>query len=119
MPRQEVEAKISRWLARKADGQASYGLRRRTPEEIVEALRHADRQLAQGKTREKVLRKLGISPETFARWQKEYAGLSENEAVRLKNLRTENTKLRKAVTNLAVEKLMVDEQDEGMDQKKA
>jgi len=76
------------------------GIRRRTVEEIITKLREAEAGLAQGETVGQVCRQLWVSEQTFYRWRREYGGLRMDQAKRLKQLETENTRLRRAVSDL-------------------
>ncbi|MDP6496205.1 MAG: transposase, partial [Dehalococcoidia bacterium] len=79
------------------------GIRRRTVEEIITKLREAEVGLAQGETVGQVCRHLGVSEQTFYRWRREYGGLRMDQAKRLKQLETENTRLRRAVSDLTLD----------------
>ena len=79
------------------------GIRRRTVEEIITKLREAEVRLAQGETVGQVCRQLGVSEQTFYRWRREYGGLRMDQAKRLKQLETENTRLRRAVSDLTLD----------------
>ncbi len=58
-------------------------------------------------------RRLGISEQSYCRWRKEYGGLKVDQAKRLKELEKENTRLRKAVSDLTLDKLILKEALEG------
>ncbi len=66
--------------------------KRHTPEEVIKKLRHADEELAGGKGIEDVCRSLEISPATYHRWAKEYAGVKLDTVKRFKELQKENTR---------------------------
>jgi len=85
------------------------GIRRRTVEEIITKLREAEARLAQGETVGQVCRQLGVSEQTFYRWRREYGGLRMDQAKRLKQLETENTRLRRAVSDLTLDNQMLKE----------
>ena len=85
------------------------GRRRHTPEQIITALREAEVGLANGKTAAMVSRELGISEQTYYRWRKEFGGMKVDQARRLKDLEQENTHLKRAVANLTVDKLILEE----------
>ncbi len=85
------------------------GIRRRTVEEIITKLREAEVRLAQGETVGQVSRQLGVSEQTFYRWRREYGGLRMDQAKRLKQLETENTRLRRAVSDLTLDNQILKE----------
>jgi len=65
--------------------------------------------LAQGQTAGQVCRGLGIAEQTFYRWRREYGGLKVEQAKRLKALEQENSRLRRAVADLPLDKLILQE----------
>lgn len=77
--------------------------RRHTPEQIVRKLHDADRLIAEGKTMAVVLKQLGVSEQTYYRWRKAYGELSPDEARRLKELESENRRLKKLVADKELE----------------
>ncbi len=87
--------------------------RRHTAEQIIGKLREAEVLLAQGRTVQDASRSLGITEQTYYRWRKEYGGLRVDQAKRLKELERENTRLRRAVSDLTLEKLILREAAEG------
>ncbi len=74
-----------------------------SPEQIVRKLRDAEARLASGSTVPEVARELGISEATFHRWRKQYGGMSQQEAKRLKELEKENARLKKMVADQALD----------------
>ena len=74
-----------------------------TEQQIAFALKQAE----PGTTVEEVCRKLGISDATFYNWKKKYGGLGPSELRRLRQLEEENTKLKKLVANLSLDKIML------------
>lgn len=78
-------------------------------EDIIHKLREADVLLAQGKPVAEVCRALGVTDVTYYRWRKEYGGLKVEQAKRLKELEAENAKLRRAVSDLTIDKLILSE----------
>ncbi len=76
---------------------------RHTPEQIVRKLRQAEARLAAGATVPEVSRELGISEATFHRWRNHYGGMNSSEAKRLKELEKENARLKKLVTEQALD----------------
>jgi transposase-like protein len=87
--------------------------KRHTAEQIIGKLREAEVLLAQGQTVQEASRSLGITEQTYYRWRKEYGGLRVDQARRLKELERENTRLRRAVSDLTIEKLILKEAAEG------
>jgi len=85
------------------------GRKRFTPEQIIGKLRGAEVAMAQGQTVAQVCRGLGIAEQTFYRWRREYGGLKVEQAKRLKALEQENARLRKAVADLTLDKLILQE----------
>jgi putative transposase len=82
-------------------------------EQIINHLREADVLLAQGRTVGEVCRQIGVSEQTYYRWRKEYGGLKVDQAKRLKDLEAENARLRRAVADLTLDKLILKEAAEG------
>ncbi len=87
--------------------------RRHTPEQIITVLREAEVGLANGKTVGIVSRELGISEQTYYRWRKEFGGLKVDQARHLKELERENARLKRAVANLTLDKLILEEAAKG------
>ena len=83
------------------------------PEEIISKLREADILLGQGHTVTQVIKSIGVSDVTYYRWRKEYGGMNTSQAKRLKELEKENTRLRKVVSDLALDKLILKEAARG------
>ena len=83
--------------------------KRFTAEQIIGKLREAEVALAQGQTTGQVCRTLGIAEQTFYRWRREYGGLKVDQAKRLKALEQENGRLRRAVSDLTLDKLILQE----------
>jgi transposase-like protein len=83
--------------------------KRFTAEQIIGKLREAEVALAQGQTMGQVCRTLGIAEQTFYRWRREYGGLKIDQAKRLKALEQENARLRRAVSDLTLDKLILQE----------
>jgi putative transposase len=82
-------------------------------EEIIAKLREADVLLGQGKKVAEVVKALGVSEVTCYRWRQEYGGMSVPQARRLKELEKENARLRKAVADLTLDKLILQEAGRG------
>lgn len=83
------------------------------PEEIIGKLRQADVLLGQGKKVADVVKALGVTDVTYYRWRQEYGGMSTTQAKRLKELERENGQLRKAVADLTLDKLILQEAAKG------
>ncbi len=87
--------------------------RRHTAEQIITALREAEVGLANGKTVAMVARDLGVSEQTYYRWRREFGGMKVDQARRLKELERENGRLKRAVANLTIDKLILEEAAQG------
>ncbi len=87
--------------------------KRFTIEQIINHLREADVFLAQGETVGVVCRRIGVSEQSYYRWRREYGGLKVNQARRLKDLEQENARLKRAVADLTLDKLILKEAAEG------
>ena len=83
------------------------------PEEIITKLREADILISQGQTVASVIKSLGISDVTYYRWRKDYGGMNTSQLKRLKELEQENARLRQAVSDLTLDKLILKEAAEG------
>jgi transposase-like protein len=88
-------------------------MKRYKPEEIVGLLRQADVLHSQGKSMAEAIRQTGVSEVTFYRWRKEYGGLSGDQLRRLKELEKENERLRRAVSDLTLDKQILAEAARG------
>ncbi len=77
--------------------------RKHTPDQVVRKLREADRLLAEGKDVTEVSKHLEISEQTYHRWRNQYGGLKVNDAKQLKELKTENTRLKRIVADKELE----------------
>ncbi|MBW2621767.1 MAG: transposase [Deltaproteobacteria bacterium] len=87
--------------------------KRYTPERIISMLRKAEVELSQGQTVSMVCRGLGITDQTYYRWRKMYGGMEVSQAKRLKELEKENSRLKRAVADLTLDKLILKEVLEG------
>jgi putative transposase len=87
--------------------------KRFSAEQIIIKLREAEVLLAQGQKVKQVCRSLGVTEQTYYRWRKEYGGLKVSQAKRLKELERENGRLRRAVSDLTLDKLILKEALEG------
>lgn len=82
-------------------------------EQIIHKLREAEVLLGQGQTVKDICRKWNITDPTYYRWRQEYGGLKLDQAKRLKDLERENTRLKRAVADLTLDKLILKEAAEG------
>ena len=87
--------------------------KRSTPGQIVAKLRQAEVLTAQGKPVAEAARAIGVSEPSYYRWRAEYGGLKLDQVKRLKQLEAENARLRKAVADLTLEKLVLKEAASG------
>jgi putative transposase len=78
--------------------------RRHTPEQIIRKLREADRLLAQGSEVPEVAKQLEVSEATYHRWRAQYGGLKADDVRRLKELESENTRLKRLLAEAELEK---------------
>jgi len=83
------------------------------PEEIVAKLRQVDVLVSQGRSVLEAVRAISVTPFTYYRWRKEFGGLKGDQVKRLKDLEKENERLRKAVSDLTLEKLILKEAASG------
>ena len=84
-----------------------------TAEEIIHKLREADVLIGQGKTIAEACKALGVTDKTYFRWRKTHGGLRIDQAKRMRELETENARLKKAVAELTVDKIILKEVAEG------
>ena len=87
--------------------------KRHTPEQIIGKLREAEVELAKGATIAQVAKKLEITEHTYYRWRTEYGGMRVDQAKRLKELELENTRLKKLVADLSLDKAILKEAASG------
>jgi len=87
--------------------------KRHSPEQIIKKLRDADAMLAAGKTIGQACQALEISEQTFHRWRNQYGGMKAEEAKRLKELDTENKRLKKLLAEAELDKAILKEVLEG------
>ena len=81
--------------------------KRHTAEEIVAKLRQVDVLMAQGRQVADAVRAIGVTEVTYYRWRNEYGGLKGDQVKRLKELEIENNRLRRAVSDLTLDKLIL------------
>ena len=79
------------------------------PEEIIGKLREVEIVLAQGASTAEACRRIGVSEQTYYRWRKEYGGLKTDQARRMKDLEKENQRLRRAISDLTLDQLILQE----------
>jgi len=87
--------------------------KRYNAEEIIHKLREGEVLLAQGSSIAQACKQLGITDQTYYRWRKSYGGMKVDQAKRLKELEAENARLKRAVADLTVDKLILKEVAEG------
>jgi putative transposase len=87
--------------------------KRYRPEEIITKLREAEVLLARGMKVPEVAKAIGIHEMTYYRWRKEFGGMKVSQAKRLKELEKENARLRKAVSDLSLDKVILQEAARG------
>jgi putative transposase len=84
-----------------------------SPEQIIGKLREAELLLSQGMNIGEAIRRIGISEQTYYRWKKEYGGMRVDQARRLKDLETENSRLKKLVADLSLDNAILKESPRG------
>ena len=87
--------------------------RKHRPEEIIGKLREAEIVLTQGGVVADACRRIGVTEQTYYRWRREYGGLKTDQARRMKELEKENARLRRAVSDLTLDKLILQEAAKG------
>ena len=87
--------------------------KRHTAEEIVAKLRQVDVLTSQGRSVADAVRAIGVSEVTYYRWRSEYGGLKGDQVKRLKALEAENARLRRAVSDLTLDKVILAEAARG------
>ena len=87
--------------------------RRHTPEQVINKLREAEVAIAAGSTVAEASRSIGVTEQTFYRWRSEYCGLRIDQARRLKQLESENGRLRRAVADLTLDNQILKEAAQG------
>lgn len=88
-------------------------IKRYKPEQIVTMLRQIEVGIANGKTTPQACKEAEITIQTFYRWRKEYGGLKMDQAKRMKELEKENSKLKRLVAELALDKQILKDIAEG------
>lgn len=87
--------------------------KREKPEDIVSKLRQVEVLQGQGKSVQDAVRQIGVTVQTYYRWRKEYGGMSRDQLKRLKELEAENQRLRRAVSDLTLDKMILTEAARG------
>ena len=83
------------------------------PEQIIAKLRQAEVLLSKGQTVVEIVRHLGITEQTYYRWRKAYGGMQVNQALRLKELEKENSRLKRLVADLSLDNAILKESSKG------
>jgi transposase-like protein len=86
---------------------------RRSPEQIIRLLKQADVLASQGKSIAEICREISVSDATYYKWRKEYGGMGMDQARRLKELETENKRLKRAVADLTLDNQILKEVNTG------
>lgn len=84
-----------------------------SPEQILNKLRQVEVAVSGGKKVAQAVREIGVSEHTYYRWRTEYGGLNIDQARKLKKLEKENARLKRAVADLTLDKLILKEAAEG------
>jgi putative transposase len=87
--------------------------KRYTPEQIIGMLREVEVELSRAQKLGQICRNLGITEQTYYRWRREYGGMKVTQARRMKELEKENGRLKRAVAELTLDKLILKEALEG------
>ena len=87
--------------------------KREKPEDIVLKLRQVEVLQGQGKSVSEAVRQIGVTIQTYYRWRKEYGGMTRDQLKRLKELEAENQRLRRAVSDLTLDKMILAEAARG------
>jgi putative transposase len=87
--------------------------KRHKPEEIVAKLRQVDVLTSQGRSVVDAIREIGVTEVTYYRWRQEFGGLKTDQVRRMKELEQENARLRRAVSDLTLDKLILAEAAKG------
>ena len=87
--------------------------KRHKPEEIVAKLRQVDVLVSQGHAVADAVRTIGVTEVTYYRWRQEFGGLKSEQVKRLKDLEAENARLRRAVSDLTLDKMILAEAAKG------
>jgi putative transposase len=85
------------------------GRKRLGVEQIIQKLREAELELARGQTVAQMVKKLGVTEQTYYRWRKEYGGLRTDQAKRFKELEQENARLKRLLADAELDKAILRE----------
>jgi transposase len=88
-------------------------IKRHKPEEIVSRLRQVEVLVGRGMARIDAIREISIAEQTYYRWRKQYGGMGTDQLKELKRLQKENERLRKAISDLTLDKLILAEAARG------
>ena len=89
------------------------GNKRPKPEEIVSKLRQVEVLMGQGMSRLDAIRQIGVVEQTYYRWRKQYGGMGVDQLKELKSLQKENEQLRRVISDLTLDKLILKEAARG------
>ena len=89
------------------------GIKRHKPEEIVTKLRQVEVLAGQGMARVDAIRQISITEQTYYRWRKQYGGMGTDQLKELRRLQKENERLRRALSDLTLDKLILTEVSRG------
>ena len=87
--------------------------KRHKPEEIIAKLRQVDVLVSQGQSVADAIRSIGVTEVSYYRWRREFGGLKSDQVKRMKELEAENARLRRAVADLTLDKLILKEAASG------
>lgn len=87
--------------------------KREKAEDIVLKLRQVEVLQGQGKSVSEAVRQIGVTQQTYYRWRREYGGMNRDQLKRLKELEKENGRLRRAVSDLTLDKMILTEAARG------
>ena len=93
--------------------------KRHKPEEIVAKLRRVDVLVSQGQSVADAVRGIGVTEVTYYRWRQEFGGLKTDQVKRMKELEAENARLRRAVSDLTLDKMILAEAAKGTSKPRA
>ncbi|ACL62892.1 transposase IS3/IS911 family protein (plasmid) [Methylobacterium nodulans ORS 2060] len=100
-------------LQRATQRYKAIGTKKHKPEEVVAKLRQVNVLVSQGHSVADAIRAIGVSEVTYYRWRKEFGGLKTDQVRRMRELETENARLRKAIADLTLDKLILQEEARG------
>ena len=87
--------------------------KREKAEDIVLKLRQVEVLQGQGRSVSESVRQIGVTVQTYYRWRKDYGGMNRDQLKRLKELETENARLKRVVADLSFDKLILSEAAQG------